>query len=225
MSNNMKNIFLTTILLYMLNLSVNVFAEEEAKSYFILDTAKSYIRWEGKKLLGSHSGKIMFDSSYVEMTNGKISNGEFKVDMSTITCDDIEDSTLNMQLVQHLKRDDFFGVDKYPYSFLNFKIAIPNPTAKKEQPNYTFISEMTIKDTTHTITFPAEVRLNDRGMTAEAEFDFDRTKYGIHFNSIKFFPDIADKVIEDRVNLKIKIFMIREDMKDTIKNKELQNQE
>ncbi len=215
-------ILLTFILAF---LSVIILSQDNSKSYFILDTDKSYLRWEGKKITGSHFGMIQFDSSFVEMTHGKISSGEFALDMTSITCEDIQDSTLNQQLVNHLKRDDFFGVEKYPSTHLNIKICIPNPTAKKGQPNYTFIADLTIKDSTHTITFPAELSLNDKGMTGTAEFDFDRTKYGIHFNSFKYFPDIADKMIDDMVNIKGKLFFIRSNELNKMKEEELKNKE
>ena len=41
-------------------------------------------------------------------------NGSFVVDMTTITCLDLTEKEWNDKLVNHLKSDDFFGVEKYP---------------------------------------------------------------------------------------------------------------
>ncbi|OYT15065.1 MAG: hypothetical protein B7C24_15015 [Bacteroidetes bacterium 4572_77] len=198
------------------NFTYSAYSQNQDKSYYILDSAKSYIRWEGKKLTGSHYGHIYFDSSWVELTNGKISNGEFNLNMNSIVCHDIEDTTMNKQLVKHLKLPDFFDSEQFPQSFLKFKLSIPNPTAKKGQPNYTIIADLSIKDSTNTITFPAVIQLNDKGMNATSEFKFDRTNFNIHFNSIKFFPNIGDKLIYDDITLQINAQFIRKEELDKI---------
>lgn len=200
---------LYSLLLLLATANIKLFAQEDNISYFRVDTNRSYVRWEGKKLLGSHHGRLLLNESEIEMKNGKISAGEFSVRMDSITCLDIEDPKLNQQLINHLKRPDFFGVEQFPVSNLKIKMSIPNPTAKKGQPNYTIIADLKIKDSTHTITFPAEIRLTDKEMKATSEFNFDRTKYDIKFNSLKFFPDIGDKMIDDMVNLQITLYLIR----------------
>ncbi len=40
--------------------------------------------------------------------------GNFVVDMTSITNNDLKDEGYNQKLVGHLKSDDFFGVEKYP---------------------------------------------------------------------------------------------------------------
>ena len=36
----------------------------------------------------------------------------FVIDMTSITCEDLTDETWNQKLVEHLKSDDFFSVEK-----------------------------------------------------------------------------------------------------------------
>ena len=45
----------------------------------------------------------------------------FIIDMSTITNTDLEDAEYNAKLVNHLKSDDFFGVEKFPTAKLEIK--------------------------------------------------------------------------------------------------------
>jgi polyisoprenoid-binding protein YceI len=205
----MKIKFLLILALAFASISQKAFSQDDHISIFVVDTARSYVEWNGKKLTGEHFGRVKFDSSTVEMKNGKLTKGTLNVAMNTINCLDIEDAKLNAQLVRHLKSPDFFDVWKYPNASLTFKMTIPNPTAKKGQPNYTLIADMQIKDSTHTITIPAEVRLSDKEMKAVTEFTFDRTKYDVRFNSKKFFPSIGDKLIEDTVKIKTVVYLIR----------------
>jgi polyisoprenoid-binding protein YceI len=91
-----------------------------------LDTQKSSIEWTGKKVSGSHNGKISFASGSIVQTGKTFSAGEFVVDMKSITVDDITDAGTNANLVGHLKSDDFFGVEAFPTA----KLVIKSGTAK-----------------------------------------------------------------------------------------------
>ena len=112
-------------------------SQNDEKTYFVVDTVQSYVHWKGTKLFGEHFGKVLLDSSWIEFEKGKLKSGKFFINMSTIICEDILDSTLNSKLVNHLKREDFFDVNHYPYAKLEIRRAIPNPMAKKNDPNYT----------------------------------------------------------------------------------------
>jgi polyisoprenoid-binding protein YceI len=219
----MKNLFLY-IGIVLLSLS-KLSAQDEIANYFA-DTLNSYVQWTGEKLLGTHTGKVLLDSSWMEFKNGNIIKGEFIIDMATITNEDIEDSTEQATLVRHLKNKDFFWIEKYPVSKLKIIRAIHNPRAKKNQPNYTIISELSIKDSTHNIVFPAKIILNDKELMATANFKIDRTKYGIIYNSGKFFSDIGDLLIKDYISfdIKLKCHRIFEEDKNTT-NTEVEQKE
>lgn len=207
----MQKLLFAMSFLFLLSITnINTYAVEDNVSYFIVDTTRSYVRWEAEKVTGGHFGKVFFETSKLELINGKISDGIFSVKMNTITCIDIEKPETNAQLVRHLKSPDFFDVWKYPLAKLKIIRTIPNFTAKVGSPNYTIIADLHIKDSTKTITFPAEVRLSDREMKAVAEFTFDRTNFDIRFNSKKFFPSIGDKMIKDPVTVKAVLYLIRE---------------
>lgn len=189
-------------------LRMTVFSQDEI-SHYKIDIKRSYVRWTASKLTRSHYGRIYLDSSYIASLNGKINDGFFRVNMNSIINSDVQSKKENQQLVKHLKSNVFFDVIKYPNSTLKIIKAIPNAFSKNGQPNYTLVAELTIKDTKQLITFPAYITLIGTSLRGKAVFSFDRTKYGMRFNSEKYFPKIGKLIIHDQVKLEIVIIGIR----------------
>jgi polyisoprenoid-binding protein YceI len=162
-----------------------------------VDVEKSTLTWTGKKLTGSHNGTIDLQSGSLQFDGKKLAGGNFVINMTTI-----KDADKSANLEKHLKADDFFGADKFPTTtFVIKKITagtgnIVNVTG-----------DLTIKDVTNSITFPALIAWNaDGSVSATADkITIDRTKYGIKFRSKGMFPDIGDKMIYDDFDLSIKL--------------------
>ena len=72
------------------------------------------VKWTGNKIGGAHNGEIKVKSGTLELKTGNIVKGSVVIDMNSITCTDIENEGVNKKLVDHLKSDDFFGVEKFP---------------------------------------------------------------------------------------------------------------
>ncbi|MEI6090982.1 MAG: YceI family protein [bacterium] len=196
------------IFLLMLIFSITASSQDEISNYKI-DVRRSYIRWTASKLTRAHYGRVYLDSSYIAALNGKINDGFFSVDMNSIINSDVQSKKENQQLVKHLKSNVFFDVQKHPFSTIKIIKAIPNVFSKNGQPNYTLVGELTIKDSTQIITFPAYITLAGKSLRGKAVFSFDRTKFGMRFNSEKYFPKIGKLLIHDQVKLEIVIIGIR----------------
>ena len=80
---------------------------------FQIQNASSTVNWTGKKVLGLHTGSINIESGFLELTNGFITSGEIKIDMTSIAITDIEDTKTHNEFLAHLLNDDFFSVDKF----------------------------------------------------------------------------------------------------------------
>ena len=99
-----KTLSLCLILLAGINLS--------AQTSYSVDKAASVVNWKGFKPTGEHHGTVTLADGKFEVNGTKIVGGSFKIDMNTIVDIDIPaDSEYNAKLVNHLKSDDFFGVD------------------------------------------------------------------------------------------------------------------
>lgn len=176
---------------------------------YTLDASKSKIKWTGRKLTGAHSGDVSVNSGTFSMDeDGLISAGLITLDMTSITVTDIKDAESNADLVGHLKADDFFGVDKHPEA--NYKITSSELVKSTQgvKTNFKVIGDLTIKGITKpaTAVLVAVQSQNVKGnISIAGAIKFDRTNYGIKYNSGKFFDALGDKVINDDVTLQVSL--------------------
>jgi len=160
---------------------------------------KSSVEWIGEKVTGTHSGFISLKNAYLLFEENKLVGGEFDIDMNSITCTDIENEEYAAKLVNHLKNDDFFATDKYPTS--NFKIT----KVIFDGTSYMITGDITIRDITEEITFPARFHSHGRIFHANASLIIDRTKHDVKYGSGSFFDDLGDKMIYNEFTLKVQL--------------------
>ena len=165
-----------------------------------VNTSESRITWTAKKVTGQHHGKVPIRSATLDYQNGKILGGSFEMDMTSLTVEDITDPGMNKKLTDHLKSDDFFSVANHGKS--TFTITNAKTSNGKD---YQITGDLTIKNITKPVTFPANVAVNGGIITATGKLTFDRTDYDIKFRSGSYFENLADKMIYDDVELDVKI--------------------
>ena len=163
-----------------------------------VNTDASRLMWVGSKLTSSHQGEINLKSGELEIKDGKLVGGQFVIDMTSIKNTDIEDEESRNKLEKHLKDEDFFGVDKHPESKIKITKAV---SVNKE--DYKITADLTIKEITHSISFSANVKIDNDAFLATSIIKFDRTKWDIKYNSKSFFEDLGDYMILDEIELKL----------------------
>lgn len=178
--------------------------ETKGKS-LVVNTTDSKVNWLGKKVTGQHNGTINVLKGEVMVDNGKVTGGRIEIDMKTIKCLDLTDAESNAKLVKHLSSADFFEADKYPTSKLEIVKVEELKDATKPNVNSNVTANLTMKDVTKSITFPAEIKIDNGVLTTKADFDVDRTDWNIKYGSGKFFDNLGDKMINDKFNLNITI--------------------
>lgn len=164
------------------------------------DAAATKIEWNGKKVLGEHSGTINLKEGWLSKKGDAITGGEFVVDMTTLVDTDIKDEGTRAKLEGHLKSDDFFGVAKYPLSKLVIK-----GEGKVSNGTVNLKGDLTIKDKTNPVAFTAKESVSGDMVTYTATIVVDRTLYDIRYGSGKFFTDLGDKAIYDDFTLTVKL--------------------
>ncbi len=167
------------------------------------DLEKSTVGWHAKKVTGEHMGNVKIKSGSIVVDHHAPSRGEFVIDMTSITCSDIKDAGYNAKLVNHLKSDDFFSVAKHPEARLKVKSFTPAAGAKAGEPNYTIKADLTIKGITKEISFPAQMNVTDRMISAKAEIKIDRSEFDVRYGSGKFFDNLGDKMIYDDFTMSV----------------------
>lgn len=186
---SMKN--LKTIALTLFVAATTLTASAQNKK---INVEKSKITWIGKKVTGQHDGTLNFSSGTLVFDGGKLKGGSFEVDMTSITVADLQAGKGKEKLEGHLKADDFFGVDKFSTSTLEFKTI-----AAKGGDVYTVTADLTIKGKTLPVTFDLAIGTG----TARTSFKVDRTKYDIKYGSGSFFDNLGDKAIDDNFELTV----------------------
>lgn len=160
-----------------------------------VDTAVSTIVWHGKKVTGAHTGSIELQSGDLLVKEGKLTGGSFIIDMASIENKDITDPEFRGKLVNHLKSDDFFAVQKYPTS--KFEI-----TEVKDLGNnkISIAGNLTLRDATKNITYEADVIESSASrFSAKADFNINRKDWGVAYEGMK------DDLISDEINFKINL--------------------
>ncbi|GAB4038958.1 YceI family protein [Spirosoma gilvum] len=172
---------------------------------FTVDPTQSTISWNSKKVGGQHNGIVKIAKGQLGMAGNKLTEGTFVADMTTMRdVDKGEANPFNERLVNHLKSEDFFGVEKYPTSTFTITSVKPISGAKAGEPNYTISGDLTIKNTTKPQTFPATVNLTGNMVQATAKLTVNRLDYDIKYRAA-IIGTAADKIIDDTFALDLKI--------------------
>jgi polyisoprenoid-binding protein YceI len=166
----------------------------------LIDSKGSVIEWSGsKKITGSaHNGTIGLKEGEVQLDGKKLVGGKVVVDMASIVNLDITKKEDNAKLVGHLKSDDFFDVAKHPTSTITIKSSTQNKDG-----SYQVKGDLTLKGETHPVEFKATPSAD--GKMATADLEIDRTVWNVRYGSGKFFKNLGDKVIADKIKLSVKL--------------------
>lgn len=158
------------------------------------------ITWTGTKVTGSHTGQVDFQKHNWKFDDaGTLVSASFFVDMTTITCTDLDEKT-GAKLVGHLNSQDFFNTAEYPTA--SFKSTSVKSLGKGE---YAITGDMTIKNITEEMTINATISNDGHLTTATSKVEIDRTKFDIKYGSGSFFDDLGDNMIHDQFVLDIEI--------------------
>ena len=203
----MKKVLIALVALSTILVSCNgekkekVAVKEEVKVEEVLainnvDLASSIMTWKGTKPTGAHDGTIAFKESSLVLDNGKITGGEFIIDMNTIKNLDLAGSDGAGKIEGHLKAPDFFDIAMYPTS--TFVITSVSDVEEK----LAVTGNLTIKDVTKSITIPAKISSED-GVTTftSALFNIDRADFNVKYGSKRWIEGLKDKFIDDLVEM------------------------
>jgi len=174
-----------------------------AATTYQVDPKASKVKWLGKKVTGEHDGAIQIKEGTLVATGKFVTGGKFLIDTTSITVEDLKDEEANGNLVGHLKSPDFFSAEKHPTAA--FEVTKVEPlTNGKDGATHTVTGNLTIKDITKPLSFPAKITVTPTTVTADAKnVAVDRTLYEIKYGSGKFFQGLGDKVISDQFWLDI----------------------
>lgn len=169
------------------------------------------MNWTGYYVFsfGEHAGSINISKGELSILENEIIGGSFEIDMKSMKDLDMPAEDGGNDLVEHLKSDDFFSVDKFPVSTFRITKVEKIKDALPDHYNVDITGVLTLKGVSNALTFPARIILDSSKVKANARFKFDRTKWGVHYNSGKIFSDIGDGAISDAIGLEMEIVALK----------------
>lgn len=186
----------------------------QAKGHtYLAEVQASQIEWVGTKPTGQHNGTISLSKGFVSVENGKITGGEMIIDMNSIVVLDITDPETNGKLRGHLVSADFFDTGVYPEARFEFTTVsdFEGEQTGDVQFTHTVSGNLTMKDATRNVTFPAMIDIQESGIKAvSGTFIIDRSEWNVRYGSRKFFDNLKDNFIHDDISLKIMFVGIKE---------------
>lgn len=177
-----------------------------ADGAFRIDPATSVIRWTGQNLFNHHEGTLKLADGLLQIRHGQLSSAEFTIDMNSMVCTDLVDSSWNAMLINHLRSSDFFKVAEHPTARFVITGAAPIVDATDGVPNYQITGYLMLRGATRELTFPAVIATADAAhITAQAHLALDRTQFGSYYGSGRFFAFLGKHVVNDHIQLHLKI--------------------
>jgi polyisoprenoid-binding protein YceI len=169
---------------------------------YAVDTTSSKLEWFAAKQTGKHNGEFSIQDGNLVVNNGQLTGGTFDINIAALAVNDLQGEDKG-KLEGHLKSPDFFQVDKFPEAkFEITKVTEADSSVVPTLPGATHLisGNLTLKDSTKNVTFPAKVSLDDSKVSAQADFVIDRTNWGL---SYKGPNNPQDWFIKKEVNLKL----------------------
>lgn len=175
-----------------------------------IDTEQSTLEWIGRNLGKRHHGRIAIRGGELVVAGGSLSAGNIVLDMTTISNLDLQDSFWHDMLIRHLKSDDFFAVERFPTASFTLNRWEARAKASPEAPEGIVTGDLTIKEVTRPIGFPAIVAPQpDGGIRAHAAFDIDRTLWNVCYGSCRMFEHLGMHLVHDLISLELFVVALR----------------
>jgi len=151
----------------------------------------STVSWVGSKITGSHDGGFhAFDGEIVLVGDDPAaSRVRVVIDTTSLWSD-------NENLTGHLKSPDFFEVETYPTA------TFTSSSIEPSEEGYAVSGNLELHGVTKSIVFPAAISIEERRITARAEFFVKRFDWGI------VYPGKPDDLIRDEVVIRLDLVAV-----------------
>lgn len=147
----------------------------------------------------------------LSVENGNLTSGNLTSDINSLVTDPksvdpaASEGKTSADLDGHLKSADFFDVAKYPtvkFEITKVEDLAAGTESKTVGANKTVSGNLTIKDKTVNVSFPAKVEITENGANLESKFTINRQDWGLAYGAE---GDPKDWMISQEVDLELNI--------------------
>lgn len=162
----------------------------------------------GSKPTGQHEGIFKVQEGKLLVKDNALTGGSFLIDMNSLNNLDLTDAEYKAKLEGHLKSPDFFDVAKFPTAKFeitgveNFVADSSSKDLVTKDATHLIKGNLTLKDSTKNISFPAKITASTGKLIAAANFNIDRTEWGMNYKGPN---NPQDWVINKTVNIKLNL--------------------
>jgi len=184
---------------------VNVNKKAIKFNNYKINTTESRVTFTGTKPTGAHRGYFNLQGGSISMIKNTIKGGNFSIDIPSLTIVDAMPVKMANNLKGHLLGDDFFKSEQFPVSTFNIISVTPiedKSNIKFPGATHNIQGNLRLIDKTKSISFPAEIKVNGDTINAAADFNINRSDFGMVYGNDE---SLGDKFINPVVNLQIKI--------------------
>jgi polyisoprenoid-binding protein YceI len=162
---------------------------EDAGGPGVISPANSKIEWTGTKVGGKHVGGFKDFTGKLQPATGDLTASTINVEIKTASIyADVG------KLTNHLKSNDFFGVDTYPTaSFVSTKIE----SAADGSNTHKITGKLTLHGQEKEITFPAKITETGDKVKLMSTFKINRTDFGMTYGKGIVHNDVTVKLTVD----------------------------
>ncbi len=159
---------------------------------YLADINNSLVNWRAthKGGFAPRYGTLKIADGSIAVENGAVTGGSFTVDVNSLWVDSAsvtEKDKKAINLQNHLKSPDFFDAAKYATAKFVVTGVAPYDSSRAKSltdgATHLVSGNLTIKDSTINITFPAKIRVSDSNVDIAAKFLVDRTSWGLRYGA------------------------------------------
>jgi polyisoprenoid-binding protein YceI len=171
---------------------------------YAVDTARSWAKFTGHGVGKNHPGYFKLNYGAVAVANDSLSGGNFVINIKSMRMEQ-KGADMTTKLRPHLLSGDFFDAEKFGTATFEITNAIPYEPKDGEKSlvegaNLLISGNLTLKDVTKNITFPARIDLDGNTLKGKANFDIDRRQWQMNYGADK---TLGDKFISETVNIEL----------------------
>ena len=171
--------------------------------------SSSTVMWTGTKPTGKHDGTFAVNEGNLMIKDNALVGGSFVINVASLASTDLAgDPDNKAKLEGHLKSPDFFNIEKYPtakFEISSVEAFVADSSSKDvmmKDATHTIKGNLTLKDVTKSVSFPAKVTIDASSAVASANFNIDRTDWEMNYKGPN---NPQDWVISKTVNIKLGI--------------------
>lgn len=185
---------------------------ENAGEILTLNTDSSAVNWTAyhKGGLNPRFGTTKTTGT-ISVENGNLVSGSLVSDINSLVTDPnavdpaASEGKTSADLDAHLKSADFFDVEKHPtvkFEITKVEDLAAGTESKTVGANKTVSGNLTIKDKTVNVSFPAKVEITGNQASVESKFTINRQDWGLAYGAE---GDPKDWMISQEVDLELHI--------------------